>query len=844
MIEQIISRRLQIPLHQVQGTVRLLREGATIPFISRYRKEATGSLDEVQVASVKEWLDRLTELETRKQTVLTTIEGQGRLTPELRRRIAECWDAVELEDIYLPYKPKRRTRATVARERGLEPLAEIILAQQSRNVVQQARRFVSAEVPTPEEALAGACDIVAERISEDERARNTLRRTFAREGIVHSKLVKGKETEGAKYADYFDAATPLRSISSHRFLAMRRGEEEGILKIAVDVDAEHCIESLRRLFVRPGSATREWMEAAVADSFKRLIRPSIETEQLAAAKEKADDEAIRVFAENLRQLLLSSPLGQKRVVAIDPGFRTGCKVVALDAQGNLLHHTVISPPPPQSRTAEAAETLRRLAARYRTEAMAIGDGTAGRETEQFVRGLKLQGVELYTVSEDGLTWTVTIREDAVFTDGEPLTAADVAFTYNTVKSSSSVNDFTMLDFAEAADDTTVVFHMTRPFSIWPYTMAIVGIVPEHAYDPTTYGANPIGSGRYELVQWDRGQQVILEANPDYYGEAPEIQRVVILFMEEDAAFLAAQAGQVDVAYTSATYSDQTIDGYTLAAYDSVDNRGFNLPAVPAGTDSRGRAVGNDFTADVRVRRAINIGIDRQEMIDHVLNGHGSPAYSVCDNLPWYNPASEVSYDPEGAAALLDEAGWLLDDDGYRYKDGIRAELDLLYSTGDSVRQALCADFAGQLEELGIACTLEGVGWDTAYDRALSQPLIWGWGAHTPMELYNLYHTIGDTSSAQYSPYANPAVDRYMDQALASTDLEASYELWQLAQWDGTAGVTQEGDIPWVWLVNVDHLYWVRDGLRIAEQKIHPHGHGWSIVNNVDRWSWELPAENP
>lgn len=230
---------------------------------------------------------------------------------------------MELEDIYLPYKPKRRTRATVARERGLEPLAEIILAQQSRNVVQQARRFVSAEVPTPEEALAGACDIVAERISEDERARNTLRRTFAREGIVHSKLVKGKETEGAKYADYFDAATPLRSISSHRFLAMRRGEEEGILKIAVDVDAEHCIESLRRLFVRPGSATREWMEAAVADSFKRLIRPSIETEQLAAAKEKADDEAIRVFAENLRQLLLSSPLGQKRVVAIDPGIPHG-----------------------------------------------------------------------------------------------------------------------------------------------------------------------------------------------------------------------------------------------------------------------------------------------------------------------------------------------------------------------------------------------------------------------------------------------------------------------------------------------------------------------------------------
>ena len=251
--------------------------------------------------------------------------------------------------------------------------------------MQQARRFVSAEVPTPEEALAGACDIVAERISEDERARNTLRRTFAREGIVHSKLVKGKETEGAKYADYFDAATPLRSISSHRFLAMRRGEEEGILKIAVDVDAEHCIESLRRLFVRPGSATREWMEAAVADSFKRLIRPSIETEQLAAAKEKADDEAIRVFAENLRQLLLSSPLGQKRVVAIDPGFRTGCKVVALDAQGNLLHNTTVYPHLPQGRAAEAAETLKSLAARYKAEAFAIrAGGRSPRVAKQFI----------------------------------------------------------------------------------------------------------------------------------------------------------------------------------------------------------------------------------------------------------------------------------------------------------------------------------------------------------------------------------------------------------------------------------------------------------------------------
>ena len=443
----------------------------------------------------------------------------------------------------------------------------------------------------------------------------------------------------------------------------------------------------------------------------------------------------------------------------------------------------------------------------------------------------------YSASEDGLTWMVTIRDDAYFTDGEQLTAEDVAFTYNTVKASSSVNDFTMLDYAEAADDTTVVFHMTRPFSIWPYTMAVVGIVPEHAYDSATYGANPIGSGRYMLEQWDRGQQVILTANPDYYGEAPEMQRVVILFMEEDAAFLAAQAGQVDVAYTSATYSNETVEGYSLAAYASVDNRGINLPAVPSGTDSEGRAAGNDFTADVLVRRAINIGIDRQEMIDNVLNGYGTPAYSICDQLPWYNEAAEVEYAPEAAAALLDEAGWTMGGDGVRTKNGARAELNLLYSNGDSVRQALAADLANQLGELGIACTIEGVGWDTAYDRALSEPLLWGWGAHTPMELYNIYHTIGDTGSAQYSPYSNPTVDGYMDEALASADLEQSYELWRKAQWDGTTGVTQDGDIPWVWLVNVSHLYWVRDGLQIAGQKIHPHGHGWSIVNNVDQWSW-------
>ena len=431
-----------------------------------------------------------------------------------------------------------------------------------------------------------------------------------------------------------------------------------------------------------------------------------------------------------------------------------------------------------------------------------------------------------SVSDDGLTWTVTIRDDVSFTDGEPLTAEDVAFTYNTVKATSSVNDFTMLDSAEAADDTTVVFHMTTPYSIWPYTMAIVGIVPEHAYDSATYGSNPIGSGRYTLVQWDRGEQIILEANPDYYGEAPKMKKVTILFMEEDAAFLAVQAGQADLAYTSAVYADQSPAGYSLLSCESVDNRGINLPTE-----------GSPVTADLAVRRAINIGVDREEMIRNVLNGYGTPAYSVCDKLPWYNPASQVAYDPEEAVRLLEEAGWVLGDDGVRVKDGVRAELNILYSTGDSVRQALAADLSNQLAELGIACTTEGVGWDTAYDRALTTPLVWGWGAHTPMELYNIYHTMPDTGTALYSPYANPTVDSYMDQALRCADLEDSYELWQKAQWDGTTGVTQDGDIPWVWLVNIDHLYWVRDGLQVAEQKIHPHGHGWSIVNNVDQWSF-------
>ena len=428
------------------------------------------------------------------------------------------------------------------------------------------------------------------------------------------------------------------------------------------------------------------------------------------------------------------------------------------------------------------------------------------------------------VSGAGLIWTVKIRDDVKFTDGEPLTARDVAFTYNTVKNTSSVNDFTMLDRAEAVDDYTVAFRMTRPFSIWPYTMAVVGILPEHAYDPANYGSNPIGSGRYMLKRWDRGQQAILESNPGYYGPQPRIEQVSILFMEEDAAFLAVQAGQADLAYTSAAYSDQSVNGFSLLSVRTVDNRGINLPVTMSSP-----------TMELPVRQAINMGIDRQRIIDHVLNGHGTPAYSVCDGLPWYSPVNEVEYDPVGARALLDEWGWTVGPDGIRVRgtSEMKLSLTIYYIVGDSVRQGLAAELANQLKELGIGADIKGVGWDTAYDDAQENPLVWGWGAHTPMELYNIYHTAPGSDSALYSPYANQAVDELMDAALACTDLEESYALWQQAQEEIA------GDVPWVWLVNVDHLYWVRDGLNVAEQKIHPHGHGWSIVNNVDRWTWEM-----
>ncbi len=402
MIQKLIAERIAAPESGVAGVMRLLDEGATVPFISRYRKEATGGLDEVAVAAVKQEYERLTELLKRRATILETIEEQGKLTPELREKIENCYDPAQLEDIYLPYKPKRRTRATIARERGLEPLAAQIMRQDGGDPVRLAARYVTGEVESVEMALEGASDIIAEWVSEGERSRTAMRRLFASEGMITSRVVKGKEAEGAKFSDYFDNTGPMRRTPSHRLLAMIRGEHEGILRLSVAPDEERALEQLDRIFVRGNSPARPLVEAAVRDGYKRLLRPSMETEALAAAKEKADTEAIRVFSENLRQLLLSAPLGQKRTLAIDPGFRTGCKVVCLDAQGMLLHNETIYPHAPQNQWKESVGKLSRLVEAYRIEAVAVGDGTAGRETEALVRSMHLpQGVDIFMVSEDG-----------------------------------------------------------------------------------------------------------------------------------------------------------------------------------------------------------------------------------------------------------------------------------------------------------------------------------------------------------------------------------------------------------------------------------------------------------
>lgn len=401
----MIADALKLPVHRVENTLKLLQGGATIPFISRYRKEATGGLDEVQISEISSRYEKLLELSKRKETIQSTIESLGKLTDDLRRRIDGCWDATELEDIYLPYKPKRKTRAEAARQKGLEPLAAWLMLQRGNALDAYVKNFVKGEVKNEEDALKGARDIIAEQVNEDEQARNQIRHQFNRQAVISAKVVKGKETDeaAAKYRDYFDFSEPLKRCSSHRLLAIRRGEAEGILKVSITPsDETECTDRLERRFVRGNNECSRQVCEAVNDAYKRLLKPAIETEFAALSKEKADDEAIRVFAGNLRQLLLAPPLGQKRVLGIDPGFRTGCKVVCLDAQGTLLHNEAIYPHPPKSEYQLAGRKLVKLVEQYRIEAIAIGNGTASRETEQFVTSQRFdREIQVFVVSEDG-----------------------------------------------------------------------------------------------------------------------------------------------------------------------------------------------------------------------------------------------------------------------------------------------------------------------------------------------------------------------------------------------------------------------------------------------------------
>ena len=445
----------------------------------------------------------------------------------------------------------------------------------------------------------------------------------------------------------------------------------------------------------------------------------------------------------------------------------------------------------------------------------------------------------YSISEDGLTWTFKLREDAYFTDGDKVTAEDVAFTFETAKESGSIVDLTNMESVNFLDEFTVEFKLHKADLSFAYTVVATGIVPQHAYGQN-YGESPIGSGPYILAQWDKGQQVIMVANENYYGDIPEIKKVTILFLSEDAALAAAKAGQLDVAATTPELANQKIPNMELKSLKSIDNRGLVLPYLSEqGKNDLGYDVGNNVTSDIAIRRALSYGIHRDALVSDVINGYGRPAYTECDGMPWGNDDAIVEFDIIKAKKILDDAGWIdLDKDGIREKNGIKAEFNLLYSSGDSTRQALATATSIQAEELGIKINVEGTSWDIIDQRMYKDAVLMGWGAQNPLETYLLYHS-DNMGKDYYNPenFSNDKVDAYIDMAMSSKDLEESYEYWKKVQWDGSTGVSTEGESPWIWLVNVDHLYFVREGLDIGEQKIHPHGHAWPLVANLKHWKW-------
>lgn len=452
----------------------------------------------------------------------------------------------------------------------------------------------------------------------------------------------------------------------------------------------------------------------------------------------------------------------------------------------------------------------------------------------------------YTVSDDALTWIFKLRDDVKFSNGDPLTASDVAFTFNTAKNNATYMDLTMLESCTATDDTTVEFQLTKPCVTFIYTIAQLGIVPESVYDEQfgLEAEHTVGSGPYKLVQWDKGQQFILEANENYYGEQPQIQRAVVLIQEEDARFVAAKAGTVDIALTSATLATTQIEGMHVEEVESVDNRGITLPTVPdeGKVTEDGYKIGNNITCDVNVRKALSYGIDRQQIIDEALNGFAKPAYSECDGMPWWNEEDVIETDVEYANQLLEESGWVdSDGDGIREKDGVKLAFHLMYFAGDSMRQAVAMSVANQAKEnMGFDITVEGVSADDTIKRMFSEPMIMGWGSDSPMTSYMLYHSSNAGKTDFYNPefYTSETTDMYLDKAMNSLTIEDSYEWWKKAQWDGETGTSMRGEAPWAFYVNMTHLYYVKDGLDIGKQRIHAHGQAWPLIANLAEWTWE------
>ncbi len=448
----------------------------------------------------------------------------------------------------------------------------------------------------------------------------------------------------------------------------------------------------------------------------------------------------------------------------------------------------------------------------------------------------------YHLSEDGLVWTFKIRDDVKFTDGEALTASDVVFTFNTAKSSQSSLDLTFMDKVEAPDDVTVIFTLKKPTSTFLNTVATVGIVPEHAYDED-YGIHPIGSGPFKFVQWNKQEQLILEANEDYYGTVPAMKKVIIVFQDEDAAFAAVKAGQVDIGLTAATLATNEIEGYKVEAITTVDNRGLTLPVSPAEgkmTES-GYPYGNDVTCHIEIRQALAYGIDREMIADAALNGFATPCYSENDGFPWNNPEVKIETDADYAKQLLADAGWAdTDGDGIVEKDGLKAEFTCLYPSGDSVRQAIAMAAAEQAKTLGILMNVEGTSWDDISKRMFSEAVCMGWGSSNPYTTYCLFHTDNMLKDDYYNPegYSNPVVDGYLNGAMEALTVEEANKNWQLSQWDGTTGTAMKGDCPWVWLVNIQHLYYAREGLNIGEQQLHAHGSSMPLLQNLKDWTWE------